>query len=388
MKRFVGAVCLLACLAALQQAAAQSSSRNLVQVGSVAIEGGLQAIHADQDANRPWVYALDTSGQLLIIDMSDPADARPISQGVGRNAHTLTSFREGADYFLVLGGEQLVKVAVADPAAPMVLDSVAAGQVLADLFAYKHSSGATLIFAAGSENVSVYTEEVSSGPLLSMEIPDHPGPGVGFEDVFAGFDPESQQDRLYLAAAGGYYVYDITSVDHPVLQTTVHSAAVQRGRIMAPISDGRHALTLASYRTAPMRIFPLTQERVRTAVGAWTDNWQSELVDVVVRWPYAFVAALEHGLQVVNVFDPYAPYTDAWFRSTDMEDIALPPMARAAHGIADVDVRNHDGLIVAADLDYGLWMLELEAFMGWHGHSWGLPNMSDVQDWNHGPDGN
>ena len=387
MKRYVGVLWLLACLAALQQAAAQSSSRNMVLAGSVAVEGGLQAIHADQHADRPWVFALDTSGRLCVIDVSDPAGASLISQGIGRNALKLTSFREGADFFLVLGGEQLVLVSVTDPSAPAVLDSAATGQALADLFAYKHSSGATLIFAAGSENVSVFTGELSAGPVLSIETPSHPGPGEGFEDVFAGFDPESQQDRLYLAAAGGYYVYDITNLENPVLQTTVHSAAVQRGRVMAPISDGRHALTLASYRTAPMRIFSLSQERVRTAVGAWTDNWQSELVDVVVRWPYAFVAALEHGLQVVNVFDPYAPYTDAWFRSTDMEGVTPPPLAREAHGIVDVDVRNHDGLIMAADLDYGLWLVELEAFMGWHGHAWGLPNMSDVQDWDHGPDG-
>jgi len=29
----------------------------------------------------------------------------------------------------------------------------------------------------------------------------------------------------------------------------------------------------------------------------------------------------------------------------------------------------------------------MEAFDGWHGHGWGLPNMSSVQDWDNGPDG-
>lgn len=387
MKPLLGALWLALVLGAFQPAGAQSSTRNITLVGTLTIEGGLQALHADQDPDRPWVYALDVSGRLIVVNLADPAGPTLSYRGAAGSARVMTAFKEGSDFFLVLGGESLVTINVTDPASPEILESVEAGQRIADLFAYKHSSGNVLILAAGSETVQVFDAGIESGPLQTIDTPDHPGPNVGFEDVFAGFEPETQQDRLYAAGAGGYYVYDITDLDNPKLRTTIHSAAVQRGRVMAPISHGGHALTLASYRTAPMRIFQLSQERVRTALGAWTDNWQSELVDVVARWPFAFVAALEHGLQVVNVYDFGAPYTDAWFRTSDTSEFTSPPLARPPQGIIDVDVRNHDGLILAADLDHGLWLLKLEAFMGWHGHSWGLPNMSDVQDWDHGPDG-
>lgn len=378
---------LLATHSLLHGATAQSSSRNITLYGSLPVEGGLHTVHVDQNPDRPWVYALDTGGRLNVIDVSDTASPVLAYRGDADNAGTLTSFKKGGDCFLVLGGEHLVVITVTDPTAPVVFDSTAAGQTIADLFAYKHSSGATLVLVAGTEHVSVYAQDVTSGPLLTLDTPSHPGPGVGFENVFAGFEPETQQDRLYLAAAGGYYIYDITHLDNPVLLTSIHSAAVQRGRVIAPVSDGKHALTLASYRTAPMRIFSLSQPRVRTAVGAWTDNWQSELVDVMVRWPLAFVAALEHGLQVVNIYDTSAPYTDAWFLSVDPEADETPPLTRMPRGVVSIDVRNHDGLILAADMDYGLWLLGHEALMGWHGHAWGLPNMSDVQDWDHGPDG-
>lgn len=387
MKYLVWALWLLLIHGALHNADAQSSSRNLSVTGSLAIEGGLQAVHADQSPERPWVYALGTNGQLLVIDVATSATPALVYQGPPENAQALTSFMDSSGVYLVLGGEQLSVLNVSDPRSPVVSDHAMAANPVADLFAYKHSSGEVLVMSAGSESASIYSSRLSDGPLITLETPDHPGPGEGFEDVYAGFEPNSQQDRLYLAAAGGYYVYDITNLASPTLQTTIHSAAVQRGRVIAPISDGNHALTLASYRTAPMRIFSLSQPRVRTAAGAWIDNWQSELVDVVVRWPFAFVAALEDGLHVVNIFDPFAPYHDAWFRSSNPAIDETPPLMREPHGIMDLDVRNHDGLIIAADLDYGLWLLELDAFMGWHGHAWGLPNVSDVQDWENGPDG-
>ena len=61
------------------------------------------------------------------------------------------------------------------------------------------------------------------------------------------------------------------------------------------------------------------------------------------------------------------------------------PLLRQRQGIVAVNIRNHDGLIVATDLTHGLWILRLEAFGGWHGQNWGVPNVSDVQDWVNGP---
>jgi hypothetical protein len=52
-----------------------------------------------------------------------------------------------------------------------------------------------------------------------------------------------------------------------------------------------------------------------------------------------------------------------------------------------IDVRNYDGLIVGSDMNTGVWFFKMDGFNGWNGHDWGMPNISSVQDYDHGPDG-
>ena len=35
----------------------------------------------------------------------------------------------------------------------------------------------------------------------------------------------------------------------------------------------------------------------------------------------------------------------------------------------------------------GFWAFRMEGFSGWNGESWGMPNISSVQDWDNGPTG-
>ena len=56
-------------------------------------------------------------------------------------------------------------------------------------------------------------------------------------------------------------------------------------------------------------------------------------------------------------------------------------------GTFGVDVRNADGLIVVSDMTTGFWAFRMEGFSGWNGESWGMPNISSVQDWDNGPTG-
>ena len=37
--------------------------------------------------------------------------------------------------------------------------------------------------------------------------------------------------------------------------------------------------------------------------------------------------------------------------------------------------------------DTGVWFLKIDGFDGWNGHDWGVPNISSVQDYDHGPEG-
>ncbi len=371
---------------------AQEGSRNLEVVSQAPVEGGTGAMALEQD--RPLVWLARQGGGLLGLDISDLTEPVTAYSMVGSLVHDLAVFQVEGTHYLALAS---------DAPALMILDvsSLAAVQPVATLkrsdgyhalFAYKHSSGRALLFATSGGPVEAFDiEDLLSGqsaPLIAIDTPaDVPAATKGFDQAFAGFEPVTATDRLYLAGAGGYYVYDVTDLDStdalPLL-THISSAAVQRGRAIVPLPDASQALTLAAYRTAPVRIFALNNARVRTATEAWMADWQHEYVALQVRWPFAFVAALEGGLFVVNIFDPESPYTDAWYRTLPLADDA--PLERNQRGIVAVDVRNEDGLIVASDLESGFWAFRLEAFSGWSGPQWGLPDMSNAQDWDQGPD--
>ncbi len=383
--------------------------------GQLTIEGGTAAIAIDQNLARPFVY-LSTRERpvgFVMIDISNVAEPRfaaewHVDDDTSLAAQDLTTFSLGDRHYLAQAFQHATDKALSDLGA--IIFDVSGGLRINEvvrikaqggyesLFAYRHSNGRSLLLASGGGSIYVYDLEVvvEEGGALAATVatPSQLETSeTGFDNVFAGFEPDTQQDRLYAAGAGGYYVYDLTDPSSISLLTSISSAAVQRGRTMIPTPDGRYVLTTADYRTAPIRIFDLqpgldgTLPRIRTAVSAWTSNWQNEYQGIQLRWPLAFVAALEDGLQVVNVRDMLNPYTDAYYRTTPPLVEQSPPLMQAPGGTFDVDVRNADGLIVASDLDTGFWAFTLDAFSGWHGHAWGLPNMSSVQDWGAGPDG-
>ena len=390
-------------LAGFGPAWAQEGSRNIKVVGQLPTEGGATALVVDQDPERPYAYLSRRAapGGFIAVDLSLP-DAPTIAlvrETDAPAARDIATFKLQGRHYLAQAYQGETDAAI--PAA-IIFDVTAlpyapeAARItmtrgLRALFAYKHSDGRALLLATGGDALRIY--DLASllngrrGHIATLQTPEDVQDDKGFDDVFAGFDPATQQDRLYLAGAGGYFVYDITDPSDAEQLTRINSAAVQRGRVIAPTPDGRYALTAASYRTAPIRIFDLSQPRTRTAVGAWTANWRNEYTDIQVRWPLAFAAALEDGLQVLNIFDPLNPYTDAYFRTGIKMPEASAPLAQEERGAYRVDIRNHDGLIFVSDLDTGLWAFKLDTFDGWHGHAWGLPHMSNAQDWDNGPDG-
>jgi hypothetical protein len=109
-----------------------------------------------------------------------------------------------------------------------------------------------------------------------------------------------------------------------------------------------------------------------------------------IRWPYVFVSDYEDGLQVFNMMDPTNPYTVGYYYSCDCphpQGAAGQGMQGGEDGTWGVDIRNADGLIVVSDMYAGVWGFKMDGFDGWNGHQWGVPNVSNAQDWDNGPDG-
>ena len=166
-------------------------------------------------------------------------------------------------------------------------------------------------------------------------------------------------------------------------------------------------MTEAEYQYAPLRIFDLkpgldgTVKTISRPIAAWTADWRDLSHNHETRWPYVFVSAYEDGLQVFNMMDPANPYTVGYYytydgpHETPYGGVDAPerywderaPGAGVWNGAFGVDVRNADGLIVISEMTTGFWAFKMDGFDGWSGHQWGLPNVSSVQDWDNGPEG-
>jgi hypothetical protein len=129
---------------------------------------------------------------------------------------------------------------------------------------------------------------------------------------------------------------------------------------------------------------------VSSPAGAWTADWRDASHILELRWPFAFVASFEDGLQVFNLFNPREPKSEGWYYTCRCAHQAgwagsvTNPGTSVLNGAADVDVRNADGLIVMTDYTSGLWLFHLEGFDGWNGKQWRQPNISTEQDWDRG----
>jgi hypothetical protein len=163
---------------------------------------------------------------------------------------------------------------------------------------------------------------------------------------------------------------------------------------------GRYALAETETQYQPIRVFDLkpaldgTVKTISRPIGAWTPNWQNLVHQFEIRWPYVFMASYADGLHVVNMMDPTNPYTVGYYDTYDAPTIPMAqgnsgyPGANAVYrGNFGIDIRNADGLIVASDMQTGIWGFKMDGFDGWNGHQWGVPNISSAQDWDNGPDG-
>ena len=411
---------LFICLPAEARQDGSRGSRNMDLIGHLAL-GGMQSPESpsagfealgrgtghlvlDQEPGRPFVFVArenDEGPEIVAINISDPKQPRAVGtwRPQGAAVGDLALFQHGSKHFLAVthsGGLAIREVSDPDEGQ---FDSTADAPKdggYHHVFAYRHSNGRSYLMAAGGGPIDVFdVEQLLAGsprPFFSYALPESVvNVDYGYHAMVAQWHADTESDRLYAAGAGGYYVFDITNPSDPSLITEVNSAAVQIGRAVSATPDGTHLVTAAGYRTAPMRIFDLrpvfegTVPRIRVAAGAWTADWRNLAQNHELRWPFVFTAAMDDGLQVFNMMNPFEPYTVGFYDTWDGPRASLSNERTQRNGAWDVDVRNHDGLIAVTDVNTGLWLIRMEGFEGWDGRGWGFANVSTVQDWDQGP---
>ena len=291
-------------------------------------------------------------------------------------------------------------------------------------FGYKHSSGATLYFTQSSgafANVYDIDKVVAGGDpagwlvgrvpnaaddamLGPAQTPANAPPGTPpvrrtatYHDFYVQYDVANKRDVFYGAGAGGLWIYDVTDVKNPKLLTTATGVAgISRAHTFVVDPTGRYAVVETEYQYAPLRIFDLkpgldgTVKNINRPIGAWIPQWNSLPHNVAIRWPYVMVSDYEDGLQVFNMMDPTNPYTVGYYYTFDgphAQGAAGAGLSGGEPGTWGIDVRNADGLMVVSDMHTGVWGFRMDGFGGWNGKQWGLPNVSNAQDWDNGPEG-
>ena len=393
-------------------------------------------LEIEQDRDRPYVYLCGfVNFDVKIYDIRDPSNPKNIytwtienpelHRGIGamdgkyfkiKNRYYYAQsyqFMQGspdAD----LGAVIFDVTGLPDPSKVKVIARIKYPQSpggFHNTFAYKHSDGRALYFATVNQSKALIydLEKIVNGVdpdrALVGSVPN-PTPfkqigNGGYHDFYVGFDPGDEKDKFYGAGLGGYSVWDVTKPEAPKQMFTITSLGMDVAHTFTPSPDGKYAVTETEYQYTPLRIWDLTPgqtgktQNIDQPISAWTADWRDLAHNHEVRWPYVFVSAYEDGLQVFNLKDPKHPVTEGKWFTCECEhehgfggtpDNGWQSTTSVEQGAFGVDVRNYDGLVVLSDMRTGLWLFKMDGFNGWNGHDYGMPNISSVQDWDHGPE--
>jgi len=381
----------------------------------------------EQEMDRPYayvgrmVYGFEGDKGLDIIDLHDPENAKRIYSWrienqdlhLGTGGMDVKHFKWKDRYYVVqslqfrqggpdadLGAVVLDVTGLPDPSTVKEVGRIREPDYpggFHNIFIYKHSNGAVLLFTTISGPFShvydlgrVVEGDIDNALVAKVPVPDASSERRGYHDFYAGFHTDSAEDRFYGGGTGGYYVFNVTDLENPKLLVSLTGiSGVRSGHTFTPTPDGRYVVAETEYQYAPLRIFDLKPgldkevENISRPIGAWTADWRNLVHNHEIRYPYVFVSGYLDGLQVFSLLDPTNPTTVAYYDTyTGPPNPVRYPMFNGAFG---VDVRNADGLIVVSDMTTGFWAFRMEGFSGWNGADWGMPNISSAQDWEAGP---
>lgn len=393
-------------------------------------------LEIEQDLSRPFAYVSRNRGigGFDIIDLSEPEDAKVLYRWTIENAelHEGTGALNGKHFklndrwyyiqaFQYRGGgpnHDLGAIVFDVTDLPDTTTIREVGRIrtpdtpggVHNLFVYKHSDGGVYLFTTVESPVevdhgaNVYDMErflagdEDMGLVSRIPIPEPRGAPRGYHDAYVAYDPATGQDKFYgggpeTTYEGGNYIWDISDIRDPQFIGGIRAVHGQQagGHTFVATPDHRYGMTvMTSLAHAPIKFFDFQpildgeQTIINEPIGAWTPDWRKSTHMIEIRWPYAFIAAYQDGLQVLYIRDPTNPFPVAFF-----DTYLLPERyvgGGTARGAFGVGVRNADGLIVVADMQSGFWAFQMDGFRGWHGHDWGVPNASTVQDFDNGPD--
>jgi hypothetical protein len=420
----------LAASSALAQWTPQNpGSDNMEVVGHIPLGPILSVADMDleQEMNRPYayvarmVYGWEGPMGMDIVNLADPANPEVIYRWrieepelhQPRGGMDVKHFKWNGRYYVVqslqfraggpdndLGAVILDVTGLPDPEAVHEVARIREPDLpggFHNIFVYRHSNGRVLLLTTVSGTYAhVYDlghiVEGNMDQALVGRIPNPQEGRRGYHDFYAGFHPDSGQDRFYGGGTGGYYVYNITDLDNPELLVTLTGiSGVRNGHTFTPGPNGRYVIAETEVRYAPLRIFDLQPaldgdvSNIRNPISAWTADWQNLVHNHEVRWPYVFVSGYLDGLQIFSMMDPKNPVTVGYY-DTYLGN-RVEGRTGEFNGAFGVDVRNADGLIVVSDMSTGLWTFRMEGFNGWKGEDWGVPDVSSAQKWEDGPPG-
>jgi hypothetical protein len=406
----------------------QRGSDNIEVLGHLPLGARLSVADMDleQEMHRPYayvarmVYGFDGPKGTDIISLEDPENPKLLYEWriEDQDLHQRTGgmdvkhFKWNDRYYLVqslqfgsggpdndLGAVILDVTGLPDPSTVREVARIREPDFpggFHNIFIYKHQNDRVYLFTTASAPGALIYDlgMIVEGDLENAQVGMVPVPesalgsggGRGYHDFYVGYHPDTGEDRFYGGGTGGYYIYDVTSLESPELRITLNGVSgVNYGHTFTPSPDGRYVIAETEYQYAPLRIFDLQpalegeQTNIRSPISAFTANWQNLVHNHEVRWPYVFVSGYLDGLQVFNLQDPLNPQTVGFFDTY----IGPPNPVRTNmfNGAFGVDVRNEDGLIVISDMSTGLWTFRMDGFQGWNGENWGMPNISSAQDW-------
>lgn len=430
-----------------QGTADNPGTENMELIGQHHAGDGLEISYTDveveQEPGRPYAYLARVLGPtkgMDIVSIEDPANPELLYQWriedpelhIGLGGMDTKYFKHDGRYYVIqslqfFGGPDtdLGAVVFDVTGLPDASTVKEVGRIRApdtptgfhNIWAYKHSSGIPILVATTSgPHANLYdlsaflngAEDygfIGQVPWPSSAMDSPFGSMVGYHDFYVAWDPEGERDILYGSGLDGYYIYDITDPADPELITSIVGVmGVTIAHTLTATPDAKIGVGQTEYKYSPIRIYDLEpgihggQERITSEISAWTRNYKALSHNNEMRYPYVFVSSYKDGIDVFDISDPENPQDVAYFDTyfgPEKAGLALdlgmssgnPVGESDFNGAFGIDVRNYDGLIVVSDMVTGLSLLKMDGFDGWHGSDHGMPNISSVQDWDHGPQG-